>query len=175
MKRSGFTLTELVLASAIAMILLYGALYTTSESMAVVREGDIRIHTNIHARHGLERFLKDCRYADSIAVSGDAASGWTIDLQTSNGLDPASLSYTWDPQSQILSLSDGNQAETVLEGLQSFALQTTTGILDGSPVITRVIVHWTVTRKAGREAGTTAVEPPLEMAGTSWIRHNLAL
>ena len=49
---SGFTLIEIMIATTIAMVLLFGALYSTSETLNVVREGDA-VHagaTNLGAR-----------------------------------------------------------------------------------------------------------------------------
>ncbi|MBT4466513.1 MAG: hypothetical protein HOD03_07500, partial [Planctomycetes bacterium] len=77
---AGFTLMEIMVATSIAMVLLFGALYSTSETLEVVREGDIRMHTNVNARRALNRLIKDCRYASEIEVAGTQQTGWTIGI-----------------------------------------------------------------------------------------------
>jgi prepilin-type N-terminal cleavage/methylation domain-containing protein len=44
-KRAGFSLIEVMVAVSISMILLFGTLYSASESLEVVEESDRRVHT----------------------------------------------------------------------------------------------------------------------------------
>jgi len=86
---------EIMIATSIAMVLLFGALYSTSETLEVVREGDIRVHTNVNARRALDRLLKDCRYASEVEVEGNEQTGWTIGVDTTGTLAPGELEYTY--------------------------------------------------------------------------------
>ena len=62
-RRAGFTLAEVLVAITVAMILLFGTLYSASETVGVVQEGDQRLHSEMLARNTLDRMLGDCRYA----------------------------------------------------------------------------------------------------------------
>lgn len=173
-RMSGFTLVEIMIATTIAMILLFGALYSTSETLAVVREGDATIHTNVHARRAMDRMLKDFRYSSALAVSGDALTGWDITVTTTGTLDPGELTYTWDPDTMILDVSNGTDLETIITDLRVFNVVTDSADLGGGPVITRLKMEWVLGINAGQEAGDVGIdaERTFDIAGATWIRRN---
>lgn len=172
-RAAGFTLVELMLVAALTMVLMFGALYSTAESFAVVREGDARVHTHVHGRRALDRFLKDCRYAASVSVAGDAGTGWTVTIDATSSLDPDLLVYAWNPGSQVLTVSDGSSApDEVVAGLQSFAIATETVDPGTGPVISRIKVDWMLAVSAGGEGGAVSLPQVLSLSGATWIRVN---
>lgn len=173
--RSGFTLLEIMIATTIAMILLFGALYSTSETLSVVREGDTVIHTNVHARRALDRMLKDFRYSSDLDVTGDSADGWSIAVTTTGTLDPGELTYAWDPDVGELTVArTGESTVTILEDLRGFNVVTDEAEIGGSTVITRIKMEWILGLDTGEEAGNIALdaERTFEIAGATWIRRN---
>ncbi|RMH02490.1 MAG: hypothetical protein D6702_08810 [Planctomycetota bacterium] len=157
-------MVELMIVAALVMALMFGALVTTGESFQVAESGDQRIQVSISARRALDRLLKDCRYAAALSVAGDAASGWTITIDAVNSLDPDTLIYTWDPQTEVLRISDGVRSpDTVLEGLAAFDLSTLVEDHGAGPVIARIRCDWSVRQEQGQL---------LPLAGTTWIRVN---
>lgn len=166
-RRGGFTIVELLVATAVSMILLYGAIYSSLETAAVVSAGDSRINTQVHARRVLERLVKDCRYASTIGVSGNQSNGWTIDLIT--GLDDAEWSWSWDPSVEALSVSDGSSTEVIVSGLTDFTLDTEN---NESGDIARVTMVWTIRETAGA-TGTTTAETTATFPGSTWVRANM--
>lgn len=164
--RSGFTLVELLVSTAVAMLLLYGAIYSSLESFAVASAGDTRIHTQVHARRVMERLIKDCRYATEITVTGDEASDWEIDLTT--GVDDEVWTWTWDASTETLSLSDGSSTEAVVTGLTGFSVDAQ---LNGESNIDRVTLLWTVREDAGGTGGA-AVDATITIPGSTWVRAN---
>lgn len=174
-RRAGFTLLEIMIATTIAMILLFGALYSTSETLSVVREGDTMIHTNVHARRALDRMLKDFRYSSDLAVTGDSADGWSITVTTTGTLDPGDLTYAWDPDVGMLTVAkDGESSVTILEDLRNFNVVTETAEIGGSTVITRIKLEWALGLDSGEEAGNLNVDAArtFELAGATWVRRN---
>ncbi|MCH2111793.1 MAG: hypothetical protein MK213_02960, partial [Planctomycetes bacterium] len=115
----GFTLAEVLLASALTMVLMFGALYGTSESYEVARSGDRRVHTHISARRALDRLLKDCRYADDVALGGNPQSGYSITIDATSELDPEILTYFWSPSTKEVTVTDGATTDLVLSGVQT--------------------------------------------------------
>ncbi|MDP6850143.1 MAG: prepilin-type N-terminal cleavage/methylation domain-containing protein, partial [Planctomycetota bacterium] len=95
--KSGFTLFEVLIAASMTMIVMFGALYTTTESFEVAREGDRRIQSKVSVRRSMDRFLKDCRYAQDIAIQGDLESGWEVTIATAGSPEPMELSWKWNP------------------------------------------------------------------------------
>ncbi|MFQ5749103.1 MAG: hypothetical protein ACE5H3_06560 [Planctomycetota bacterium] len=170
---SGFTLFEVLLAVVLTMILMFGALYSTSESFEVVREGDRRIHTHIHARRSLDRLLKDCRYSSALEIDGDAASGWEITVDTTGSLDPGTLVYTWSPQTRILKVADGTLEDIVIQGLKGFQLKSTTVQTAKGTKVARITATWTLDVNAGLEAGKGAKAYTMTLSGSTWIRENV--
>ncbi|MFK5956221.1 MAG: prepilin-type N-terminal cleavage/methylation domain-containing protein [Planctomycetota bacterium] len=173
-RNSGFTLLEIMIATTIAMVLLFGALYSTSETLSVVREGDTMIHTNVHARRALDRILKDFRYSSALTVNGDAVNGWSLVTTTTGTLDPGELTYTWDPTSKALVVSNGADAQTVLDDLRVFNVVTETADINGTNSITRIKLEWILGLDSGSEtgAGTLDAARTFELAGATWIRRN---
>ncbi|MGB0686257.1 MAG: PilW family protein [Planctomycetota bacterium] len=173
-RRSGFTLMEIMIATSIAMVLLFGALYSTSETLNVVREGDSQVHTNIQARRALDRMLKDIRYSSALVVSGDLGSGWTIQVTTTGSLDPGLVTYDWSPDTGILTVTSPTDAVTALEDLRVFNLTTETADIGGAMVTTRLTVEWVLGLQAGSEAGQVSMnqERTFTVAGSTWIRRN---
>ncbi|MDA0666920.1 MAG: prepilin-type N-terminal cleavage/methylation domain-containing protein [Planctomycetota bacterium] len=173
-RSAGFTLLEIMIATTIAMVLLFGALYSTSETLTVVREGDMVIHTNVHARRALDRILKDFRYSSTLAVSGDSLNGWDVTTTTTGTLDPGLLTYSWNPIDRILTVADDSTSETVLEDLRVFNIVTQTASINGITVITRIKLEWVLGLTAGAEAGAVGMdtERTFELAGATWIRRN---
>jgi len=168
--RQGFTLMEVMIATSIAMVLLFGALYTTSETLNVVREGDSQVHTNIQARRALDRLLKDVRYCSDITVTGDAMSGWDMDVTTTGTLAPGLISYTWDPETKVFTASSDTDTVTILDDLRVFNI--TTEVEGGG--ITRVTIEWIMGLQAGPEAGQIEMndERTFTVAGSTWVRRN---
>ncbi|MDP6963611.1 MAG: hypothetical protein QGF46_05530 [Planctomycetota bacterium] len=174
-RTSGFTLMEIVIATSIAMILLFGALYSTSETLEVVREGDIKMNTNINVRRALDRILKDCRYAEEVEVSGDAATGWTVEVETTGALSPGELEYTWNPNSELLMVAvSGGNPETMIQGVSSMSIATLSEIINGESEITRITFNLTVSLDASAIGGMTTANPDrkLELGGATWIRRH---
>ncbi len=171
---SGFTLIEIMIATTIAMVLLFGALYSTSETLNVVREGDAVVHTNVHARRALDRILKDFRYSADLTVSGEVNEGWTIEVTTTGTLDPGAIVYSWDPNTKLLSVTGPSGTETVIEDLRTFVVTTVTSEIEGEVEITMVSIEWEVGITSGNEAGVEEInaERSLELAGATWIRRN---
>lgn len=164
-RRSGFTLVEMLISMTIAMILLIGAFYSTSETYAVVRQGDARLHTQVHARRTLERLAKDCRYANTLEITGNEDSGWTITMTT--GLDNDPWVWRWVASTDELSISDGNLSETVVEGLTDFGLATE---INSEGAISRVTFRWTMLVNYGEEAGKGSQQRTVELAASTWVR-----
>jgi prepilin-type N-terminal cleavage/methylation domain-containing protein len=173
-KNNGFTLVEIMIATTIAMVLLFGALYSTSETLNIVREGDAIVHTNVHARRALDRILKDFRYSASLQVLGNAQEGWEIAVTTTGTLDPGALTYEWTPQSKRLEVTGPNGQELVLEDLRTFNLTTLTALIDEEVAITRVSIEWELGITSGQEAGSENInaERTMSLAGATWIRRN---
>ena len=172
---AGFTLMEIVIATSIAMVLLFGALYSTSETLEVVREGDIRMHTNVNARRALDRLLKDCRYASEVEVEGNEQTGWTIGVDTTGTLAPGELQYTWSPADNSLRVAlVGGQTEEVISDVRSFDVDTLTTTIGGVEVISRISFHFIIGLDDGHAtgAGNPNSERTLELAGATWIRRN---
>jgi len=166
---------EIVIATSIAMVLLFGALYSTSETLEVVREGDIRVHTNVNARRALDRMLKDCRYASEVEVAGDGVSGWTIEVDTTGTLAPGELEYTWNPADNVLRVAvEDGVAEDVITDVRSFDVTTLTDIIDDDEVVTRIRFHFIIGLDDGFSSGATNPnsERTLELGGVTWIRRN---
>ncbi len=172
-RHQGFTLTEVLVAATVTMIMMYGALYGTAESFEVVREGDRRVHTNIHARASLDRMLKDIRYCADISLAGDPLGGWTLDVLTTGTLDPGWVTYGWVPDSQELLVTDGELTDLVLPGVLEMNISTLEEDLDFGRVITRVTITMTLQVDAGVEAGYGAREYTMELGGSTWILNNI--
>lgn len=166
-RRGGFTMVELLVATAVSMVLLCGAIYSSLETVAVVSAGDSRINTQVHARRVLERLVKDCRYASDIAVTGDPSNGWTIDLIT--GLDDDEWTWNWDPNGESLSVSDGSSTEVIVSGLTGFTLDTQD---NDNGNIERITMVWIIRETAGA-TGTTTADTTATFPGSTWVRANM--
>ncbi|MFT7517308.1 MAG: hypothetical protein ACI84O_001098 [Myxococcota bacterium] len=133
-KANGFTLIEIMIATSIAMILMFGALYSTSETLEVVREGDIRVNTNVNSRRALDRLLKDCRYATEIDVNSDESGRVTISLLTEGALSPGEIEYTWEPNDSVLRIGEVVDGVTsfvdLIPDVRSFEVGTLTGAIE---------------------------------------------
>jgi len=162
--RGGFTLIELLVSTGVAMVLLYGALFSTMETIAVVEQGDSRITTQIHARRALERLIKDCRYASALSIEGDEVDGWEIELTT--GVNDDEFTWVWDPATERLSISDGDSTEVIVEGLQDFAIDTT---LNGVN-ISQVVMLWTVAEQSGVDNADSGQATTATFPGSTWVR-----
>lgn len=172
LRRAGFSLIEVMLAVSVSMILLYGAIYSSSETVAVVREGDLAMHTHVQARRVMDRLLKDVRYCGDLTVAGDEAAGWQIDVLTTGTLAPGWVTYEWDPDTGLLTISDGVVTETLLEEVLVFDVATVTETIDGAEVITAVTLNWTMRLDEGAESGSEDVsdERTLQLAGSTLVR-----
>lgn len=170
--RSGFSLIEVMLAVSVAMILLYGAIYSSSETVSVVREGDLQMHTHVQGRRVMDRLLKDIRYSSDVTVSGDAATGWQIQVLTTGTLSPGWVTYEWQEANGLFTISDGVATETLLEGVTAFDVTTQTVSVNGVNVITEVTLNWEMRLDAGEEAGAEGVnqERTLQLAGSTLVR-----
>lgn len=170
--RSGFSLIEVMLAVSIAMILLYGAIYSSSETVAVVREGDLQMHTHVQGRRVMDRLLKDVRYCGDVAVTGDADTGWQVQVLTTGTLAPGWVTYEWDPGTELFTISDGAVTETLLEGVTAFTIFTETADINGSTEITQITLDWEMRLDSGAESGAEGVsgERSLRLAGATLVR-----
>ena len=171
-RRAGYSLVEVLLAVTISMVLLYAAVFSASEAMAVVSEGDTQMHTHVQARRAMDRILNDVRYASAVEVGGDAESGWTLDVLTTGSLSAGWVSYAWDAGTGRLSVSNGGGAEWVLTGLREYTLATETVDVNGAPEISGVIMTWVVGEDAGSRAGEVAMhaERETELSGSARLR-----
>lgn len=171
-RRVGFSLVEVLLAVAISLILLYAAIFSASEAMAVVSEGDTQMHTHVQGRRALDRILSDVRYSAQVDVSGDAESGWTIDVLTTGSLSAGWVSYAWDPQSDRLSVSTGAGSEWMLEGVREFDLDVETVTINGAEVVSGLIMRWVVEEDDGGLSGESGMnsERVTELSGSARLR-----
>ena len=171
---AAFSLVEVMLASALTMVLMFGALYGTTESYEVVRAGDRRVHTHVAARRSLDRLLKDCRYAMDVSVSGSQQSGWSIVVNTTGSINPEVLSYTWDPNTDVLTVTDGTTTDVVMDNLSIMQVGTETVDIEGQPTVTRISVKWNLRVNAGYEAGLPSTSPyDVQVGGASWVRRHV--
>ena len=171
---SGFSLIEVMLAVSVAMILLYGAIYSSSETIAVVREGDIQMHTHVQARRVMDRLLKDARYSSDLTISGSSAAGWTIAVLTTGSLAPGWVTYFWNPNNDRFTISDGISTEILLEDVRTYTVTQETAVIGGETVVTRLTLDWVMGLDSGEEAGAEGAdgERTLELAGSTLIRIN---
>lgn len=171
-RRSGFSLIEVMLSVSVAMILLYGAIYSSSETVAVVREGDVQMHTHVQARRVMDRFLKDVRYSSDLTVTGDAVDGWSIEVLTTGSLAPGWVTYFWNPEDGRFTISDGASTEVLLEDVRSFGVTQETEDIGGVTVIVRLTLDWVMGLDSGEESGAEGVseERTLEVAGSTLVR-----
>lgn len=170
--RAGFSLVEVMLAVSVAMILLYGAIYSSSETVAVVREGDVQMHTHVQARRVMDRLLKDVRYSSDLTIAGDEGNGWTIEVLTTGSLAPGWVTYAWNPDDERFTISDGASTEVLLEDVRSFGVAQETTVVNGATVIERLTLDWVMGLDSGSESGADGVsdERTLELAGTTLVR-----
>lgn len=171
-RRSGFSLIEVMLAVSVAMILLYGAIYSSSETVAMVREGDVQMHTHVQARRVMDRLLKDVRYSTDMAIEGDEEEGWTIEVLTTGSLAPGWVTYSWSPDDGRFTISDGASTELLLEDVRSFTVTQETADVGGVTVIERLTLDWVMGLDSGAESGAEGVaeERTLELAGSTLVR-----
>ena len=171
-RRAGISLIEVMLAVTVAMILLYGAVYSSSETVAVVREGDVQMHTHVQARRVMDRFLKDVRYCSDLTIDGDAVNGWTVEVLATGSLAPGWVTYVWDPDTGRFTISDGSSTEILLEDVRAFGVEQDTAVVDGVTVIQRLTLNWTMGLDSGQESGAEGVdaERTLELAGSTLVR-----
>jgi len=171
-RSSGFSLVEVMLAVSVSMILLYGAIYSSSETVAVVREGDVQMHTHVQARRVMDRLLKDVRYSSDVNISGDDDDGWTIEVLTTGSLAPGWVTYFWDPEEESFTISNGAATEILLEDVRSFGVTQDTADINGETVIERLTLNWVMGLDSGEEAGAEGVNGTrtLELAGSTLVR-----
>ncbi len=169
--QAGFSIAEVMVATTVAMLLLFGALYGTGETFAVVREGDARVHTQVHARRILDRLLKDCRYASELEIVGDAETQWIINITPGGTASP--LTWTWTSANQELLLADNQDSETVLQGLNTFRLKTITEWVDEEEVVVQVSVEWNLSVNAGSETGAATLNRTIDLGAATWVRSHV--
>lgn len=168
-RNSGFTLIEVLLAAALSLMLLMGAIVGLSQLYEVARTGDENVHSAIAGRQALDRMLKDIRHAESVVVAGSQQNGWTITIDSVDAGSLDDLIYSWSPITGRLELSDSAGIETVLEGMSDFALTTE---LNGAEVA-RVFAHWTLATDWGIEAGVAQATTGFAIAGSTWVRSHV--
>lgn len=166
-RQSGFTILELLISTAIGTVLLFGAIYSSMETFAVVQAGDSRLNTQVHARRVLERLVKDCRYSTELEITGDEADGWQLAITT--GADDTEWTWTWNPATDTLSVSDGESAEDIVTNLEGFALEAQ---LNGSSEVERITMLWTLREVAGNAGGGTVADTTVTFPGSTWVRAN---
>lgn len=168
---SGFTIFEVLLAVVLAMILMFGALYSTSESYGVASEADKRLNTHVNARKSMDGLLKHIRYSGDLSIAGAEDTGWTLTVLTTESLNPGSLDYVWDPQTQELTVSDGTTTDVVLSGVQSFQLQQEFSGAD----ISRVTLEWVVAVDAGDAGGAGNGDDTVALGGSTWVQRHIPM
>ncbi|MDA1260510.1 MAG: prepilin-type N-terminal cleavage/methylation domain-containing protein [Planctomycetota bacterium] len=171
-RRQGFSLVEVLLAVTISMVLLYAAIFSASEAMAVVSEGDTQMHTHVQARRAMDRILKDVRYASQVEVGGDSETGWSLDVLTTGSLSAGWITYAWDANNGRLSVSNGVGTEWMLEGVRQYDLAMETIDVNGAPVVSGVILKWVVAEDSGSLAGESSMnqERETELSGSARLR-----
>lgn len=167
----GFTIFEVLLAVLLAMILMFGALVSTSESFSVASEADKRLNTHISARKSMDIMLKQVRYSGDLSVAGSADTGWTITVLNTESLSPGTLTYSWDPQTGNLIVTDGAQTDAVLTGLNSFELDQEFAGAD----ISRVTFRWNVQVDAGDAGGAGNGPETLDLGGSTWVQRHVPM
>lgn len=170
--RGGFSLVEVLLAVAISMVLLYAAIFSASEALAVVSEGDAQMHTHVQARRALDRILADVRYSSQVLVDGDAESGWTIEVLTTGSLSAGWVTYGWDPASGFLSVGTASGSEWMLEGVREFDVEVETVTVNGAEVVSGLVLQWVVAEDTGELTGEDPMHPEreTELSGSARLR-----
>lgn len=163
---AGFTIIEVMVAVSVAMILLFGTLYSASESLAVVEESDRRVQVVGQARAGMDRMLGDCRYASNVDVAGDSVNGWTLTIDTTSALDPPILTYSWDPGTGEFRLSDGAITDVLFENMTAMDVTTETELQGGIPVVTAVFVTMELETAGPGFHGAAETSMTLELGGS---------
>lgn len=171
-RRAGFSLIEVLLAVTISMILLYAAIFSASEAMAVVNEGDAQMVTHVQARRAMDRILKDVRYASQVQVSGSAQAGWTLDILTTGSLSAGWIAYAWDPQTGRITVGDGAGTQWVLEDVRDFTLESDVQQVNGTPTVVSVQMTWVVGEDTGGLADAAGLdeERVTELSGSARLR-----
>lgn len=171
-RRRGFSLVEVLLAVTISMVLLYAAIFSASEALAVVSEGDTQMHTHVQARRALDRILTDVRYSSQVVVSGDVETGWTIEVLTTGSLSAGWVTYGWDPDNGFLAVSTAAGTEWMLEGVRDFDLDVETVPVNGVDVVSGLILKWVVAEDTGELTGENSMNPEreTELSGSARLR-----
>ena len=171
-RRRGFSLVEVLLAVTISMVLLYAAIFSASEALAVVSEGDAQMHTHVQARRALDRILTDVRYASEVTVAGDLETGWTLDVLTTGSLSAGWVEYAWDAASGLMTVATAAGTEWMLEGVRSFQLDVETVQVNGVDVVGGVILKWVVAEDDGGLTGEAGLDPAreIELSGSARLR-----
>jgi len=168
---AAFTLIEVLLASTLALVLMFGALYSTSESYEIAREGDRRLHTHISGRRALDRILHDLRYADEIVVTGSNAAGWNIDVDvpTDTGIDQ--ITYYWDVAAEELRIADAVDDELLIASVTDCEVTWQEEAVGPDMKISQISIVMTLDVNAGLEAGLgDNKEFTLSLGGSTWVR-----
>ena len=164
---AGFTLTEVLLATALAMIMLFGTLYGSGESFVLIHEGDAKVNTHLQARRVLDRFMKDCRYSTDLIIEGNPEKAWMVNLQPAGEPLPARRVWTWDAKDSQLQIEEQGQREVALAGVNKFELRT--GLIDGpmGPEISMVAAEWEIAITS-----TPSGKPDIALGSATWIRRH---
>ena len=165
-RHAGFSIMEVMVAVSVAMILLFGTLYSASESLEVVEESDRRVQVVGQTRGGLDRMLSDCRYASNVDVAGNNIDGWTVTVDTTSALDPPQLTYTWDPVSGDFSLSDGLMTDVLFENVTEMVVTTDTKLEGGIPVVSALYLTFEVQTEGPGFNGDPETLVPMEFGGS---------
>lgn len=171
-RRAGFSLIEVMLAVTIAMILLYAALFSAAEAVAVVSEGDAQMHTHVQAQRALDRLLKDVRYASMVEVGGDGVAGWDIQVETTGSLSAGTVSYAWDAATGLLTIGTDAGTEWAVEDLREFDLEVETVTVGTEVLVSGLTVRWVVGEDAGGYATAAGMhaERVTELSGSARLR-----
>lgn len=120
--RAGFTLVEVLLATAITAIAMSAILATT---MAIARAGfrvDQYAEMENQSRKCLELFAQDARMAKSIAWLGTNSIQLTIPVDDTDTLPPLVRTYTYLPDEHRFVRVTGANTENLLTGVDEFLL-----------------------------------------------------
>lgn len=131
--QAGFTLADLLVATALLGLVMAGVLGVMRSGIASYRWGAARVEAQQFARAALERMAKELRSAgydpraaglEAIAVAEPTRVVLQFDLDGDGVLDPTSERVTWllRPGETILRRDAGGGAQPIVNGVKRFAL-----------------------------------------------------
>ncbi len=115
-RRAGFTLSEVMIAASLSVVVLAGVLST---ALMIVRSGyRVEQYTDMEneSRKSLEQFGQDVRMAQSVAWHD--ANSLTLTLPVdATGTATRTCTYTYDPSARTLARTTAGQTTILLSGI----------------------------------------------------------